>query len=194
MNDVLVKSGNKALVEGQKDNGDCFRFSIGRRGLERLDLLLLVIESLDFNGAEAMLFSCEELGLKDIFPNRVELWKLRCHNPLRRTTRRGALTYFESDALILLLCSMADRLYPLIHQLLSSKEPETINSQRWHLFQERLSELIKERMNPRRGGVKRFLSATSSSNIYKDLVRTLALASGPGGPDRLRASLLDPTP
>ncbi|WP_414153640.1 DUF3038 domain-containing protein [Prochlorococcus sp. MIT 1341] len=193
MNDVPVKSDNNVFIGPQRECSSPNQV-IGRRGLERLDLLLLAIESLDFNGSEAMVFACEELGLQKLFPNRVELWKRRCHNPLRRTTRRGSLSSLESEALILLLCSMANRLYPLIHQLLSSKEPETINSQRWILMKQRLTELIKERMNPRRGGVKRLLYASDSITIHKDLVRTLALASGPGGVDRLRASLLDPTP
>jgi len=192
MNDVFARTSNIASSETSKEEPTSFGNALSRRGLERLDLLLLAVESLDFNGSEAMLLACEQLGLRELFPNRVELWKLRCHNPLRRTTRRGSLSPSESDALIVLLCSMADRLYPLIHQLLSSKEPETINSQRWFLMQQRLNELIKQRMNPRRGGVKSLLSPTSP--VHKDLVRTLALASGPGGLNRLRASLFDPTP
>ena len=62
-----------------------------RRGIERLDLLLLSVEALDLNGGEAMVWMSEQLGFTDRFPNRVELWKSRCHNPLRRTTRRGAV-------------------------------------------------------------------------------------------------------
>jgi len=38
------------------------------------------------------------------------------------------------------------------------------------------------------------LSTDHSSSIQRQLVLTLALAAGPGGVDRLRASLLDPTP
>ncbi len=170
------------------------RSILGRRALERLDLLFLAVESLDFNGSEAILFNCEKLGLQKFFPNRVELWKSRCHNPLRRTTRRGKLESAESDALIMLLCSMADRIYPLIHQLLSSREPEDLNFERWNLMESRLEELIRQRMNPRRGAVQRLLSPESSKLIYRDLVRSLALAAGPGGINRLRASLLDPTP
>ena len=57
--------------------------------LERLDLMLLAVEALDLNGGEAMVWMSEQLGFSGLFPNRVELWKRRCHNPLRRTTRRG---------------------------------------------------------------------------------------------------------
>jgi|TARA_B100000959_G_scaffold57147_1_gene59716 hypothetical protein len=167
---------------------------LGRRGLERLDLLLLVVESLDLNGGEAMLWTTQQLGLQEQFPNRVELWKRRCHNPLRRATRRGELSAFDAEAMLRLLCSMASRLYPLLHQLLSSREPEELNLQRWALLDQRLRDLIEERMNPRRGAVQRLLQQEQSQPIQRELVFSLALAAGDGGIDRLRASLLDPTP
>lgn len=83
-----------------------------RRGLERLDLLLLSVEALDLNGGESMVWMSEQMGFTKLFPNRVELWKRRCTNPLRRTTRRDGLDPVETDALIRILCSLADRLYP----------------------------------------------------------------------------------
>ena len=167
---------------------------LGRRALERLDLLLLTVEALDLNGGEAMLWATRQLGFESIFPNRVELWKRRCHNPLRRSTRRGQLSAVETEALIRILCVMADRLYPMLHQLLSSREPEQLTRERWTLVDQRLRDLIEERMNPRRGAIQRLLGVEPGAAIQRQLVFTLALASGPGGVDRLRASLLDPTP
>ena len=168
---------------------------LARRGLERLDLLLLVVESLDLNGGEAMLWASKELGLDSYFPNRVELWKRRCHNPLRRVTQRGQLKVSDSQAMISLLCFMAERLYPVIHQLLSSREPEKINQQRWILLDQRLKELIEERMNSRRGAVQRLLQPIEQTqSTLRQLIFTLALSAGCGGPSRLRASLCDPTP
>jgi hypothetical protein len=167
---------------------------LSRRGFERLDLLLLTVEALDLNGGEAMLWATQQLGFSDLFPNRVELWKRRCHNPLRRSTRRGVVSGAETEALIRLLCAMADRLYPLLHQLLSSREPEALSQQRWDLLDQRLRDLVAERMNPRRGAVQRMLDPEQSRPLQKQLVLTLALAAGGGGVDRLRASLLDPTP
>ncbi len=167
---------------------------LGRRGLERLDLLLLVIESLDLNGSQAMIWNSHQLGFDKYFPNSVELWKARCHNPLRKKSRRGALKIQESEALISLLSSMATRLYPQIHQLLSKKEPQDITQARWKLFQERFYELVQERMNHRRGAVQRILHDHQTERIGRHLVLTLALIAGPGGCDRLRASLLDRTP
>ena len=49
-------------------------------------------------------------------------------------------------------------------------------------------------MNPRRGAVLRLLDKQSGAPIRRQLISTLALVAGPGGIDRLRATLLDPTP
>lgn len=162
-----------------------------RRGLERLDLLLLSVEALDLNGGEAMVWICGQLGFSELFPNRVALWKSRCHNPLRRTTRRGSLATADSDALIRILCALADRLYPVLRGMLSNAEPPELLAQRWALFHGRFADLVKERMNPRRGGVQKFLDPQTCVLESRQLVQALALGSGAGGFDRLKASLLD---
>jgi hypothetical protein len=163
-----------------------------RRGLERLDLLLLCVEALDLNGGEAMVWMSEQMGFTGLFPNRVELWKRRCYNPLRRTTRRGGLDPAETDALIRILCALADRLYPMVRALLATAEPEEIRRQRWALFQGRLAELARERMNPRRVGVQTLLDPERGAPLRRQLVQALAFGSGTGGFERLRASLCDP--
>ena len=134
------------------------------------------------------------MGMQTQFPNRVELWKRRCHNPLRRTTRREPMAPVDAESLICLVCAMAERLYPMLHQLLSRREPDQLTQQRWSLLDERLRDLVEERMNPRRGAVMRLLDPMFSADIQRQLVGTLALVAGPGGIDRLRATLLDPTP
>ncbi|MEY3735951.1 MAG: hypothetical protein RLZZ624_1010 [Cyanobacteriota bacterium] len=164
---------------------------LSRRGLERLDLLLLSVEALDLNGGEAMVWMSEQLGFSSLFPDRVALWKSRCHNPLRRVTRRGTLSEQETDALIRILCTLADRLYPMLHQLLSSSEPEDRNDQRWGLFQGRLAELVQERMNPRRSSVQRLVDPALERSVLRTLIQCLALGAGDGGFDRLKASLMD---
>lgn len=165
--------------------------ALSRRGLERLDLLLLCAEALDLNGGEAMVWLSEEMGLTDLFPNRVELWKRRCSNPLRRTTRRELLSEAEADGLIRILNALADRLYPMLRSLLSSAEPPQLSEQRWALFRSRLLELIKERFNPRRGGVQRLLDPQEGPQLCRELIQTMALSAGPGGFARLKASLMD---
>ena len=37
---------------------------LSRRGVERLDLLLLTIEALDLNGGEAMVWTSQQMGLQ----------------------------------------------------------------------------------------------------------------------------------
>lgn len=162
-----------------------------RRGIERLDLMLLCTEALDFNGGEAMVWMSKQLGHGELFPNRVELWKRRCHNPLRRACRRGSLESKETDALIQILCTMADRLYPMLRGLLTTAEPPEVLEQRWQLFQSRLSDLLRERMNPRRSSVKTLLDPDSGRRQRRALVQALALGAGPGGFERLRACLID---
>jgi len=164
---------------------------LSRRGLERLDLMLLCMEALDLNGGEAMVWMSEQLGYGALFPNRVELWKRRCHNPLRRTCRRGEVPVGETDALIRILCVMADRLYPMLRSLLSSSEPEPVASERWALFQGRLGELVKERMNPRRSGVQKLLDPSAGAAQRLQLVQGLSLCAGHGGFERIKASLMD---
>lgn len=164
---------------------------LNRRGLERLDLMLLSVEALDLNGGEAMVFMARQLGFGDLFPNRVELWKRRCYNPLRLACRRGELSETETDALISVLCALAERIYPMLRQLLSSSEPEVVSVQRWELFRQRLEELVRERLNPRRGGVQRLLDPEEGARRRLQLVQSLALGAGVGGFDRLKASLMD---
>jgi hypothetical protein len=162
--------------------------------LERLDLLLLCVEALDLNGGETLLWMGQHLGLAPLFPNRVALWKLRSHNPLRRACRRGSPDAAETDALIRLLCAMADRVYPIVRGLLSSREPADVNQQHWQLFQQRLTELLRERMNMRRSSVQTLMDPEQGAADRRALIQTLALAAGSGGVDRLRASLLDAAP
>ena len=164
---------------------------LGRRGLERLDLLLLVVEALDLNGSQGMLWTSNKLGLQAQFPNHVELWKSRCHNPLRKANRRGPIDSTESEALILLICSMAERLYPSLRQLISSNEPSKQQQDRWNMFFERLLDLIGERFNNRRGAVQKLLNLESTDALIRQLIVTLAFSAGAGGVDRLRAYLLD---
>ena len=118
--------------------------NLSRRALERIDLLLLLIEAIEINSINAMLLISQDENLSNIFPNSVELWKLRCHNPLRKTSRRGNLTNDQFNAFIILISSMADKLYPKLRQLLSSKESISLNNEKWNILNERLIHLMKK--------------------------------------------------
>jgi hypothetical protein len=122
----------------------------------------------------------------------VELWKRRCSNPLRRTTRRELPSPAETDALIRILNALSDRLYPMLRSLLSAAEPPQLSAQRWQLFESRLGELLRERFNLRRGGVQRLLDPEQGPSLSRELIQAMAFSAGPGGFERLKASLMDP--
>ncbi len=196
MNQKAPKNSNHQFLPGSNEqlqnNSDRYTSSvISRRGLERIDLLLLAIEAIDLNGSQSMVWTSKSLGLESQFPNHVELWKCRCHNPLRKTTRRGPLKSLDSDALILLICSMSERLYPRLRQLISSNEPTDQTNERWLSLSIRFTDLVSQRLNTRRGAVQRILSDENTELIIRQLVRTLSLSVGYGGVNRLKASLFD---
>lgn len=164
---------------------------LGRRGLEKLDLLILLTESLDLNGSQAMLTISHQIGLKEKFPNLVEIWKYRCHNPLRKVSRKGLLKYEDTQALIQLLCAMSERIHPICRQLLSSKEPVTLTKMRWESLNKRFKDLIIERMNIRRGSIKKIIDDENFPEMSRNLVRILLFCSGQGGLNRLRSFLLE---
>ena len=83
---------------------------------------------------------------------------------------------------------MAENLYPLIRQLLSSKESKALNEERWYLFSSRLKSLIRERMNIQRSFIATLLSE-DNNEFFRELLVILSLSCGAGGADRLKASL-----
>ena len=83
---------------------------------------------------------------------------------------------------------MAESLYPLIRQLLSSKESKTINNERWLLFSDRLKSLIRERMNIQRSFIANLLKE-DNNEFFRELLIILSLSCGEAGANRLKASL-----
>ena len=154
----------------------------------KLDFLILVIETLQINATESMLLRAKDIGLSDQFSSRVKLWKIRCSNPLRNTCTFKSLSNEQIDAIVELISSMAENLYPLIRQLLSSKESKTLNRERWYLFSSRLKSLIRERMNTQRSFIATLLSE-DNNDFFRELLVILSLSCGEGGANRLKASL-----
>ena len=155
---------------------------------KKLDFLILVIETLQLNATESLLMKAKNNGMSDDFSNRVHFWKLRASNPLRKSYAFSSLTSEQIDSLVELISSMADNLYPLIRQLLSSKESTTLNKERWFLFTTRLKSLIRDRMNLQRGYIVSLLRDESNA-FFRELLVILSLSCGPGGANRLKASL-----
>ena len=154
----------------------------------KLDFLILVIETLQINATDTLLLKAKDIGLSDDFSSRVQLWRMRCSNPLRNTYTFTSLSSSQIDSLVELISYMAENLYPLIRQLLSSKESKTLNQERWFLFTKRLKSLIRERMNKKRSYIASLLRE-DTNKFFKDLLVILSLSCGEGGANRLKASL-----
>tara|TARA_Y100001968_G_scaffold330842_1_gene383747 strand:- start:1079 stop:1675 length:597 start_codon:yes stop_codon:yes gene_type:complete len=155
---------------------------------KKLDFLILVIETLQINATDSLFVKAKNIGLSDYFSNRVDFWKIRCSNPMRKSYTFSTLSSNQIDSLVVLISSMSDSLYPVIRQLLSSKESETLNKERWFLFSSRLKSLIRERMNMKRVYITSLLN-DDKNNFFRELLVILSLSSGKGGAERLRSSL-----
>ncbi len=154
----------------------------------KLDFLILVIETLQINATDSLLLKAKNLGLSDDFSNRVQFWKIRCSNPLRNTYTFTSLSSEQIDSLVELISHMSENLYPLIRQLLSSKESNSLNQERWSVFTTRLKSLIRERMNIQRSYIASLLK-DDNNEFFRELLVILSLSCGEGGANRLKASL-----
>ena len=161
---------------------------IANDAAKKLDFLFLVIETLQINATDSMLLKAKDIGLSDGFTSRVQFWRMRCSNPLRNTYTFTSLSSEQIDSLVDLISSMAEHLYPLIRQLLSSKESKALNQERWSLFTKRLKSLIRERMNIQRSYISSLLSE-DNNEFFRELLVILSLSCGKGGACRLKASL-----
>ena len=154
----------------------------------KLDFLILVIETLQINASDSLLSKAKDIGLSEEFSSRVKLWKMRCSNPLRNTYTFSSLSSDQIDSLVELISSMAENLYPLIRQLLSSKESKSLSDERWFLFSTRLKSLIRERMNIKRSYIA-YLLNDNKNEFFRELLVILSLSCGEGGANRLKTSL-----
>ena len=155
---------------------------------KKLDFLILVIETLQINATDSLFLKAKNIGLSEDYSSRVQFWKIRCSNPLRKSYAFSSLSSEQIDSLVQLISSMAENLYPLIRQLLSSKESKTLNQERWFLFSSRLKSLINERMNVNRSYIASLLK-DENHEFFRELLVILSLSCGKGGVSRLKASL-----
>ena len=165
-----------------------FNCVIANDATKKLDFLILVIETLQINATESLLLKAKNIGLSKDFSNRVDFWKLRTSNPLRKSYAFTSLSTEQINSLVELIACMSENLYPLIRQLLSSKEPKKLNNERWNLFSERLKSLIRERMNLQRSYIY-YLLNDESNEFFRELLVILSLSCGTGGANRLKASM-----
>jgi len=147
---------------------------VSRQSIEKLDLLLLILETIDLNGIHSLYAISNRLNLNDVFPNKVTIWKLRNNNPLRKSYVNNNIKLDEFDALIKITVELSRYLYPYIREILQSKEDVEKNSVIWNDFNKRFIELIKERFNLDTMRVKKLVNQTENNEIVIKLLLTLS--------------------
>ena len=163
----------------------------------QIDLILLAIEALELGGSEAILAAADELGLQGIIKNRVNLWRLRSTNPLRRSHTRRPLSLIEAKALVVVACYLARRLTFLIRELLliyqrmSDKQMPLEQNLRLANYLERFRTHFRSRMNPRRSGVVAYSSDEKLDRLALSLLEQLLFCTGTAGIQRFWISLFD---
>ena len=164
---------------------------ISRESIQRLDLLLLALETIDLNGAESLYSLSGKLNLNEVIPNKVTIWKLRNNNPMRNSFNNNNIKLGEFNALIKLTAEMAKFLYPYIRQILQSRDDLIRNPKPWNEFKNRYIELISERFNTNSMKVKRLLDPSSNDEVFIKIILTLALCISEDGFLSLRSTLLN---
>lgn len=168
-----------------------------RRTRVQIDLILLAIEALELGGSEAILAFADELDLKGIIKDRVNLWRMRSSNPLRRAHMRRPLSIMEAKALVVIACYIARRLTVVIRQLLmiyqqmNEKQLPLEQNLRLSNYLERFRTHFRSRMSPRRSGVLALNSDAKLDELAIDLLGQLLFCTGTAGMQRFWISLFD---
>jgi Protein of unknown function (DUF3038) len=168
-----------------------------RRTRVQIDLMLLAIEALDLGGSEAVLALAEELDLKGVIKDRVNLWRMRSSNPMRRAHNRRPLTIMEAKALVVIACYIARRLTVVIRQLLNisqqltEKQIPLEQNLRLANYLERFRTHFKSRMNTRRSGFLALNSDEKINELAVNLLGQLLFCTGTSGLQRFWISLFD---
>jgi len=168
-----------------------------RRTRLQIDLILLAIEALELGGSEAILTFAEELDLKGIIKDRVNLWRMRSTNPLRRAHIRRPLSITEAKALVVIACYIARRLTVvnrqllMIYQQMDEKQIPLDANLRLSNYLERFRTHFKSRMNPRRSGVLALNSNEKLDELAINLLGKLLFCTGTAGMQRFWISLFD---
>ena len=164
---------------------------ISRQSIEKLDLLILILETIDLNGIQSLFAISSRLNLNDVLPNKVTIWKLRNSNPLRKSYVNNNIKPNEFDALVKITVEMSRYLYPYIREILKSKENLDENSVIWNHFKKRFIELINERFNKDSMRVKKILNQTENDEIIIKSLLTLSLCISNNGYHKLKNLLFN---
>lgn len=168
-----------------------------RRARQHLDLLLLALEALDLGAPEAILWVSRELGLESVLRDRVQVWRLRSTNPLRRLTQRQSLSQAETQAIAVLISNLAQRLTVPIRQILLTRSQIDQQGGDYRsdpliaFYLDRFRSHFKARMNPKRAAVISLAEGDGFDQLALSLIEQLLFCTGVAGAKRLWASLFD---
>ena len=164
----------------------------------QIDLLLLALEALELGGSEQMLAMARQLEIDGIIKHRVNLWRLRCSNPWRRSYTRNYLSLDQAKALIIIAGYRAKELMVLIRQLLLAEQQmreknlPIENHFRLSEYLERFRAHFRSRMNSRRARVSAYIASEEQLNkLALSLLNKLLFCTGTRGMQRVWFSLFD---
>ncbi len=158
-----------------------------------LDLVLMALECLTQLGSEEMLNAAEQLGLGDITPDRITLWRLRQSNPHRKSSGgRKKLDIEEARSLVLIICRLAQDYQELIRHAVSLLEQRTQQNQPPHQtallgdYLDQFSNTYQDRMDTTAS-----LNPQALNQLAFKLLIDLLFYSDKNGHRRLWLALLD---
>ena len=165
---------------------------------QQIDLLLLALEALELGASEHMLAIARQLEVDRIIKNRVNLWRLRCTNPWRRSYTRDYLSQDQAKALVIIAAYRAKELVVVIRQLLLAEQQmreknlPIDNHFRLSEYLERFRAHFRSRMNSRRAKVSAYLASEEQLNeLALSLLNKLLFCTGSRGMHRVWFSLFD---
>ena len=168
------------------------------RTQQQIDLLLLALEALELGGSEQMLAMAKKLKIDGIIKHRVNLWRMRCSNPWRRSYTRDYLSLEQAKALVIIAGYRAKDLMVIIRQLLvaeqqmRSKNLPLDNHFRLSEYLERFRAHFRSRMNSRRAKVSAYIGSEEQLNeLALSLLNKLLFCTGTKGMQRVWYSLFD---
>jgi hypothetical protein len=153
---------------------------------------------LELGGSEQMLAMARQLGIEKIIKHRVNLWRLRCSNPWRRSYTREDLSLEQAKALVIIAAYRAKELMVIIRQLLVAEQQmreknlPVDNHFRLSEYLERFRAHFRSRMNSRRAKVSAYIASEEQLNeLALSLLNKLLFCTGSRGMQRVWFSLFD---
>jgi hypothetical protein len=99
-----------------------------------LDLLLLALESLTGVTSDGIIQAAKDLQLETAIGNRIQLWRLRQSNPLRKSSGgRKKLDVEEARAMVLIICYLAQQYQDSIRRACTILEEMSEQKKKLHL-------------------------------------------------------------